>query len=292
MQEPFDPTVARGVALLVVGAGLLAASWLAWSGRWRGWAKDFVLGTWPVTLLPGLGGIAAGVGLAELSLATDTTLGAVVGIVSLALGGVALAAGTVLGFWEPEWFGPGWYRERAPEEHFDPSTTTNRLAATALAKRPQVSSRQQVADHLPEEHPRHTWRGSWVHDQEAEEAAHGRGPQAANGRLDGSLLVYDSGVGFAASATEERLRQGSAGFFYPREELSAVRTVPAHAGADGVVRERLGVWSTQSSPWRRLVIDTVQGSLVLQVGNARGKARRLAALYGLAAPEVGEGDGD
>jgi hypothetical protein len=57
-----------GVLLLIVAAGFLGASALAWTGRWHKWSRRVLTGPlpMPITLLPGLGLACVATGLYKL----------------------------------------------------------------------------------------------------------------------------------------------------------------------------------------------------------------------------------
>src|SRR4051794_1460169 len=91
--------------LIVLGAILLGLGWLAWSGRWRGWARIAVTPQMMITIVPGLGTVCLLGGLGTLA-------GGAAGGVLLGLGFLAMVAGIALFFWDPGWWGPRWFRER------------------------------------------------------------------------------------------------------------------------------------------------------------------------------------
>jgi hypothetical protein len=76
------------------------------------------------------------------------------------------------------------------------------------------------------------WRGTYVYDPDTRHREHGL---AVPGAVGGHLALYRGGLTFAASATEDNLRDRSM-VVVPAAEVVRARVVPARAGANGVVR--------------------------------------------------------
>jgi hypothetical protein len=249
--------------MLLAGTGLLAIAGLAWSGRWRAWARRFLIGpTMPVTLVPGLGIGLVGGGLSEAT-GSDT---------AGALGLLGLVVGAVLCFWSPQWFGPRWLREArragiAPDLS-DPLTA---LSVAALAPG-AAQSPPHVAEHFHGS-PQESWNATWVQHEDGGPAPHAL---ARAGAVQGKLELYPDGVAFRAIGLEDRLRGSPTVLIVPREDLLDARVVPAGAGPDGVRRPRHG----PRSAFARLVLDTRAGAQLFEVNFAKRKAARIRALLG------------
>jgi hypothetical protein len=254
------------IALIVIGAALLAVSWLCWTGRWRAWAKIAMLPSIPITLGPGLGLclLLAGIGTALGGGGTD---------VLIALGLLAGLAGAVLGFWDPSWYGPRWFRER--DTTFDPSVPVNAAIAASVRSEPGEVSEAVARARMGHREPDARWRAHLVSD------AHGR-PSAMQriGVVRGHLLLYPEAIVFAADLREDRMRGSAVVEVVAVEAVVSVRRVPAGSRPDG---ERSGP-DLPSRVMPRLRIDTTSGALIFETASAGRRARELESRYALAAP--------
>jgi hypothetical protein len=68
-------------------------------------------------------------------------------------------------------------------------------------------------------------------------------------------------------------------FIVEKHELLAISTVPRGADGDGVRQPGQRFW--RPTAFRRLVLHTLRGDLVVETLFARRRADTLAALYGL-----------
>jgi hypothetical protein len=251
------------VALVVLGVILLAVAWLAWSGRWRGWAKIAVTPQMMTTMVPGLGTILLLGGLG--SLAGGAASGVLIG-----LGFAAMAAAAVLFFWNPDWWGPRWFRER-DRTAYDLSVPLN--AAVAASVRPDPGDRASeavVRAEMGGAEPLARWRAHLVTDE------HGR-PSAMQrtGVVRGHLLLYADALAFAADAGEDRMRGRAVTRIVPAASLRNVEPVPAGSRPEGA--ESGGDLPSKVMP--RLRIDTTTGPLFVETARAARRARELAQRY-------------
>jgi hypothetical protein len=67
------------------------------------------------------------------------------------------------------------------------------------------------------------------------------------GAVGGHLALYPGGLTFAASATEDSLRDQSTVMVVPTAQVVGARVMPARAGADGVVRKGV-LWRSLPDP--------------------------------------------
>lgn len=256
-----------GILFLALGPALLTLSIIAWTGGWRHWTGQFLLGPLPapITLFPALGLWLIVLGLIQVgALSSRSPLPAV------AL--LALVAGLVLYVWAPSWWGPRWYREMErpvkPDLH-DPLTAAI-VAGTGETARRRPS--KPASNPFTGERPLDSWRGTWVNGDEvgAKEHAFDR-----PGTVEGTLLLYRDGLTFAEGSVARRLPkepQVKPPAIY-RDDVLDARVVPRGAGPDGHRRRASGL----RSPFSRLVIDTSEGSYLFEVQRAKKTAERVRA---------------
>ena len=129
------------MALLVFAAGLLGASALAWTGRWRTWTRRVLTGP-----LPGLG---APMGLAATFFVVSVPL-------------------LVLYLWAPSWWGPRWLKDERRDgiqpDLADPATA---LSYAGLTRAPGgASSSAVVAEQFGDREPLERWNATWIEHEE------------------------------------------------------------------------------------------------------------------------------
>jgi hypothetical protein len=248
-------------ALILIGAVLLAYSWICWTGRWRAWSRIAMLPSAPITALPGFGAMLALVGVAML-----LPEGPAAGLGVLAF--LACAGGFVLWLWDPSWYGPRWYRER--DKTYDLSVPINAAIAASVRSEPVQASEAVARSRMERREPDERWRAHLISDE------HGR-PSAMQriGVVRGYLMLYPEAIAFAADIREDRMRGSAVVEEIPAEEIVAVRRVPAGSRPDG---ERAGR-DLPSRVMPRLRIDTTSGAYVFETANAGKRARELEARY-------------
>jgi hypothetical protein len=255
-----------GVLALAVGAGLLGAAALAWTGRWRSWSRQVLTGPLPVpiTLLPGLGLAFTAAGIYELGAPLGVTMPFAVVFVAL----------LVMYMWAPPWWGPRWFREQRRDgfqpDLLDPATA---LSYALLAPTPEGSSRAAIAERFGQQEPLERWNAAWVVHEEGGAKPHALGRAGAT---QGRLELYLDGLAFRAIGIEDRLRGGATAVAIDRSAFAQARVVPAGAGPDGRKRPRRGA----RSAFARLVVDTAYGPFLFEVNFAKRKARRIAETLG------------
>jgi hypothetical protein len=248
-------------ALILIGAVLLAFSWICWTGRWRAWSRLAMLPSLPITALPGLGAALALVGVAML---LPEVPAAGLGMLAFLAG----AAGFVLWLWDPSWYGPRWYRER--DQTYDLSVPINAAIASSVRTQPAEVSEAAARAKIGWREPEERWRAHLISD------AHGR-PSAMQriGVVRGYLMLYPDALVFAADIREDRMRGSAVVEVIPAGEIVAVRRVPAGSRPDG---ERAGP-DLPSRVMPRLRIDTTTGAHVFEMASAGKRARALEARY-------------
>jgi hypothetical protein len=244
--------------LILIGVALLAVAWLCWTGRWRAWSRIAMLPSVPITLVPALG-------LCLLLCGLGVALGA--GAL-IALGLLASFAGIVLVFWEPEWYGPQWFRER--DTAYDLSVPLNAAIAASVRREPAESSEGIARARMGRREPADRWRAHLISDD------HGR-PSAMQrvGVVRGHLLLYDEALVFAADDGEDRVRGSAVVAVVAADGIRGVRRVPAGSRPDG---DRAG----HDLPGRvmpRLRVDTDHGPYVFEIRSAGRRARELESRY-------------
>jgi hypothetical protein len=263
-----------GVVPFLAGAGMLLYVWWCWSGRSRRWATRVFMDVMVLWMLPVMGAIL-------IAFAVKTVLGDPIGNLLL---GVAVAMG-LLGFVvaglqlvgvQTRWWGPRWYHDLQTGDP-PPDLRDGLTALWVSSTVPAPFSSQLGAARAFSEPPVARWRGNYVYDPDTRHREHGL---AVPGAVGGHLILYPGGLTFAASATEDSLRDGSTVVVVPAAEVIGARVVPARAGADGVVRKGV-LWR---SLYPRLVVDTQGGSLLFEVAGARRKAAKIAETFGRPRP--------
>lgn len=275
-----------GIGLTLIAAVLCCSAVLAWTGRWRAWARRPVWGTLPLHLFPGLGLVSA--------------LGAVEAVLDLPDRGPMIDAGRSivilvmmtglviwgLGVWgrEPRWAQPAWLRaaDRSPDIAGDALNAAIQVVATAGMHH---RSRAVVEQAFAGQERLARWAAAHVVDPAA------TAPEtvlSGVGTLDGRLVLYPEGLGFYPVAVEERIRDELDGcLLLASEELTAVWTVPGRTDAAGVRAPVPLRYRFQQGPYRRLVIATGQGAEVFQVAKAGTKADEIADRYRIErAPDI------
>lgn len=259
--------VAAGIAIILLAAGLLIASALAWAGRWRAWARRFPTFSvvTPLGFLPALGLMLLAMGLMLAGAGEPSSPGiAIVFVLAFPL--------LLLDFIGPKWFAPPWLGRERREHGFRPdlSDPLTALAYTAVegrpARRPAVLERERAR--LAADKPVARWKAAWVHGAEGGPKPHGLGRA---GVAEGRLWLYEQGLAFAAGGIDEALRGAPTTAVIEREAVRGARVVPARAGADG----RPAPGPAARSAFKRLVVDTDDGPYLFEVMRAASKARRI-----------------
>lgn len=254
---------AIGIALIALSVPLAYGSFRAWTGRWRSWTGELILGSLPVpiTIMPALAVFFLGLGLEQVG---------AVGPPGPGIGVVVLIPGLVLFLWGPDWWGPRWYREAdRPFESDDPSKLNLKDPLTALA----YASGRPAAPRkpLPEQfkgRPLTSWKGNFVERDEPGM----RNAAARKGKVEGRLNLYEAGVTFAAEGVATRMEEPRDPIVVEADHVLGVRVVPAGAGPDGKKRHDTGLRSL----FKRLVIDTPDGPLLFEVQRANEVQRQIS----------------
>jgi hypothetical protein len=256
-----------GAALILLAVACLAGSALAWTGRWRAWARRFptFFVFTPLGFVPAFGLMLLAAGLILVGAGEPSSPAvAIVFVLAFPL--------LVLDFIAPKWFAPPWLQAER-REHGVQADLTDPLTAVAYAAvgaseddRPRstatVRSRFRGADPLAR------WKAAWVFGDEQGAGPHGL---ARAGVTEGRLWLYDDGLAFSAGTIEDVLGDGKRTAVIAREDVTGVRTVPARAGADG----RPAPGPAARSVFKRLVVDTTDGSYLFEVVRAASKARQI-----------------
>jgi hypothetical protein len=254
-----------GAIPFLAGAGILLYVWWCWSGRSRRWATRMFSDLLVLWLLPGMSAILIAFGVRLLTDGPVSNLLMWVAVAVCFLGLVATAL-EVMGF-QPRWWGPRWYHDLQasnPQPDLNDGLTALWVSSTVPAP---FSSNLKAAQAFGET-PVARWTGNYIYDPDDRRRAHGL---AVPGAVAGHLALYRGGLTFAASATEDSLRDRSTVVVVPAGEVVGARVVPARAGADGIVRKGV-MWR---SLYPRLVVDTRAGPLLFDVVGAKAKAAKI-----------------
>jgi hypothetical protein len=255
-------TVVAGA--ISIGLVLLAVSWMCWTGRWRAWSRLATLPAFPIALAPGLGLCFVLAGIGELLPSGPRGV-----LFALAL--LSAAAGIVIGVWDPDWYGPRWYRER--DRSFDVSVPLNAaIAATAPMELGGAASGAVARAAMGGGEPLARWRAHLVSD------VHGR-PSAMQriGIVRGHLLLYPDALVFAADAREDGMRGRSVVEVLPAGSIVAALRVAAGTGPDGAQRRPARDLPSMAMP--RLRVETVDGVHVFETMRASRRAREIEERY-------------
>lgn len=247
--------------LVLVGALLLGIAWMCWTGRWRRWASIAMLPMMPIAAAPGLGLCFVLAGLAG-------PLPSPLSGVFIGVGLLASVAGMVIALWDPDWYGPRWFRER--DRTFDPTVPLNAAVAATVRPTPGESSEAVARARMGGE-PSERWRAHLVSDEHGRQSALQR-----SGLVRGSLLLYPDALVFAADPREDEMRGSAVVEVLPASSVVSVERVPSRSRADGT-RRRAPDLPTMFRPCLR--VDTDAGAFVFETSNASRRARELASRY-------------
>ena len=258
MGQLVSTDAAIGVALIALSLPLAYGSYRAWTGRWRSWSGELVFGplALPITLMPAMSIFCLGIGLAMTGAVDSSSPIAAVAV-------VAVLAGVLLMFFTPRWWGPTWYREA--DGDFEPNLK-DPITALSVATSTPAPAREPLPPQFTGK-PIGSWRGNYVGRDEK-----GMGTALArNGKVEGRLNLYEGGVSFVAEGLATRLEAPREPILVASGDVLEVRVVPAGAGPDGKKRRGAGLRSL----FKRLVIDTPEGSLLFEVQRAEAVQREI-----------------
>ncbi len=244
--------------MLVLSPLLAYGAYTAWTGSWRSWTGELILGpmAFPITMMPAMAVFFLGIGLGLSGAVPSSSPVAAVGL-------LAAVAGLVLSFFTPRWWGPRWYREA--ERPFAPNLK-DPITALAVASDAPAPPREPLPPQFTGR-PIDSWRGSFVERDE-------RGMSTAlsrKGKVEGRLNLYEAGVSFVAEGLATRLEAPTRPILVESGDVLDVRVVPAGAGPDGERRRGGGLRSL----FKRLVIDTPEGPLLFEVQRAEVVQREI-----------------
>jgi hypothetical protein len=248
------------VALLLGLAGLVV-TWLVWTGRWKAAGTDVWQPNWAWTTQPVVSLMCLGFALAP-------TLGDAVWYPVV----LALVVAVVFFFWEPDWFGPRWWRER-DKGHVDMSYGPNVVAAGLL--KPDLGERGSLAAAertMAPARPYAKLRAALVDDR------YGRPSRAQRpGIVEGYVLLYERGLVFAARPSEDRFRDAPTILRMQAASLRRVQRLGHGVDADGQTRMR----DIKTRVMPRVRIDGGEGSWILETRHAGRLVAELERRYGI-----------
>jgi hypothetical protein len=248
------------VLLIAIGIGLLALSWVCWTGRWRGWSRIAMLPLAPITMLPAVGVLFVVMGVFDI---VPEPLPAILGVLTF----LALVAAVVIWMWDPKWYGPAWYRSR--DDSYDLSVPLNAAIASTVRSQRSITSEQAVRETGRGE-PLERWRAHLVSDEHGHPSAMQR-----VGVVRGHLLVYDDALVFAADAREDRMRGAPVTVVIPGHSILAVDRVSAGSRPQGA---QTGP-DLPSRVMPRLRVDTDDGPVFFEAARAGRRAEALAERF-------------
>ncbi len=248
---------------IAIGLVLLGIAWVCWSGRWRAWSRIAMLPLMPITALPAAGVMLIAVGLGGM--AGAPLQGVLYGVALL-----AAVAGFVVWMWNPEWYGPAWYRSR--DTTYDVAVPLNAAIATSVRTPLARSSESAVRAAAGPGEPLERWRAHLVSD------AHGH-PSAMQrvGVVRGHLFVYEDALAFAADEREDRMRGQAVTVVIPAGSILTVERVSAGSRPDGAETGP----DLPSRVMPRLRVETSDGDWYFEAARAGRRAAALAERYAL-----------
>jgi hypothetical protein len=267
---------ALGLVLLLIATAAAVGAVTAWTGVWRGWARQVLfgaVGSWPITLLPAIAAMCAAAGLGSLG-ASPGLIG-VLFFVGLVLFGLFLI--------NPRWWGPAWYRSvradlKAGESSPDMQDPSTALFVTAVSERPGHSSVTVVDGEFTGE-PYDAWPVTWIAGSETAPKAHAL---QRPGSVSGTLELRREGIVFVASEMEDRIGGAATVLWIKPDELKGAWAVAPGAGADGARLPAKGMTSRLARRVvPRLVVATHEGAQLFETYRADGKSKRIQELYEL-----------
>jgi hypothetical protein len=247
---------------IAVGIALLVATGLCWSGRWRAWARVAALPAVPITLVPGIGLCLVLTGIGGLA-------GAGVRGAFYAPALLAATVGIVLALWDPDWWGPRWFRQR--DREYDLSVPINAAIASSVRNELGSASSEAVVRARLGQEPVARWRAHLVTDDHERPSAMQR-----IGIVRGHLLLYPEAIAFAADAGEDRMRGRPVVEVVPVGRLIGARRVSAGTRPGGATRPAPDL---PSRVMPRIRLDTVDGPRLFEIASAGRKVRELEELY-------------
>lgn len=225
--------------ILSVAFGLLfvSSSIMAWTGKWRFWAKSQFSGHIVLTMLPILGLLLVSFGLDDLG---EHRIAPAIGAI-----GILLAFPSMLFFiWTPRWFGPRWWRELEQDPRDDK----------------QISDVVAITGPPPERHSERLARADREHVQPLSvrrvavyDPAFGK-PSASHthGVIHGKFLLYPDEIVFVADPGDDALRPGPTILTLDPHQITAVEPPESRGERFGHTFLNVGddiVWEIR--PYRR-----------------------------------------
>lgn len=241
-----------------IGLALFACTWVCWTGRWRRWAES-----------PGLFGrntlIAVPPAFAVLALAfgLSWSLPEAYEVPLQGVGFLFMLGGVVLHLWEPEWYGPKWFRR--VHRAFQKGATASLAYMAEDSRRPGESSVQATERHEQSVRPL-----PWTEKVRLVNAPCQVMPA---GGVDerGVLSFYPHAPVWQGHHADGALLNQIIG----SASLRGVRQLEPGVGLEGSVR--YSGWRSRRVP--RVRIDTDEGSWLFQSRHAKRIVREIEWRY-------------
>jgi hypothetical protein len=249
------------VIALAVGLYGIVATWLVWTGRWRAPGTDVWQPNWAWTTQPFVACMC-------LAFALEPALGNALWYPVVLL----IPVMVVFFFWRPKWFGPRWWRERDTSQ-IDMNYGPNLVAAGLL--KPDLGEHGSLATverTMAPAEPFAKLRAALVDDR------YGRPTRAQRpGIVEGYLLIYERGLAFAATRSEDKFRDQPTILRMPAGALRRARRLPHGVDADGETRMR----DVKTRVMPRVRIDGTDGSWILETRHAGRLLAELERRFGV-----------
>lgn len=261
-----------GVALaILLGLALLSYAWLCWTGRVRGWAEErHITGQIPrglnIALLPGvgLGFLGGGVGYALFIIWPSSPVAALIGALIGLLAVLAFfPTSIVLAYWDPDWYGPRWYREvkRAFAEPVDDLSWMAEDAPLRSASTEEIESDYEATErHLRSGRPDPRY-------QRARLRADPSGPLGGDRGAGGKVFYYPRALVFSVGDDER-----GQPVIIAAESILGVQEVSRET-----VANETGLDS--SWPWAPVRVDIAAGGWLFEALRPEHMAREVQRRY-------------
>lgn len=246
------------VIALAIGLGLLVGTWTCWTGRWRRWVESAgIFGR--NTLIAGMPAI----GILALSFGIGWLLPGAAQTAVIGVGFLVMIGGVVLHLWEPDWYGPKWFRR--VHRAFQKGVAASLAHMADDPRKSGESSVQATSRHQQSERP-------------LPRAVKARLVEAPYQRLtdgqkkSGVLVFYPHAPVWAGSRDHYGFPINQ---ILPAETLHGVRQLEPGMGLDGSVR--YSGWRSRRVP--RVRIDTDEGSWLFQSRHTKQIVREIEWRY-------------
>jgi len=271
------------LSVFLLGVTVLVASFMAWTGQWKAWAKRPWWGTMPLHLYPGLGlmftlgGLGALLNLSSESKITDIAATIILIVVFVGSGVYLLSF-----IREPKSLTPSWLhtfdRTSDPKDESSALGYIMQAVNRAEIKEKVDKQREKVRKSFAGSERKETWNAQYIYKPESRERTHAFG---VAGGLGGKLVLYSTGLGFELDRLELALIEETFEMkdVFKKEDIEAVWSVKAGRNAEGKRTQTSLNDKIRRILNKRLVIQSQGETYMFEMRNAEAKADLIGALF-------------